>query len=51
VLTEVDATFDDADVHFPAWDREAFSETAREPHVDPEGRDFAFVTYARRPRA
>lgn len=47
VLTEIDATFE-ADVFFPAWDRSAFEETAREAHVDAEGRPYAFVTYRRR---
>jgi len=47
VLTEVDAEFE-ADVFFPAWDRTAFDEVAREAHTDPEGRGYAFVTYRRR---
>lgn len=48
VLTEVDATFDDADAFFPPWDRAAFDEVARESHTDPEGRGYAFATYRRR---
>lgn len=46
VLTEVDAAFD-ADAFFPAWDRQAFGEVARDPRTDPEGRPYAFVTYRR----
>lgn len=48
VLTEIDAAFE-ADAFFPRWDRGAYEELAREPHVDPEGRPYAFVTYRRRP--
>lgn len=47
LLTEIDAEFE-ADSFFPAWDRLAFDETARETHRDAAGRDFAFVTYRRR---
>lgn len=49
VLTEVDAAFEGADAHFPDWPRDAFIESSRETHVDPEGRPYAFVTYNRRP--
>ena len=47
VLTEIDADLE-GDVHFPAWNREAFTETAREAHVAADGTGFAFVTYRRR---
>ena len=47
VLTEIDADLD-GDVHFPAWDRAAFAEAAREAHVGADGTRFAFVTYRRR---
>lgn len=42
VLTEVDAA-PEGDTTFPDWDREAWTETSREPH---DG--FAFVEYDRR---
>ena len=48
VLTEIDRAFDDADVFFPALDRSAFIETAREPHRTADGTPYAFVTYRRR---
>jgi dihydrofolate reductase len=51
VLTEVDALFEGADAFFPAWDKADFEETGREPHVDPQGRPYAFVTYRRRATA
>jgi dihydrofolate reductase len=47
VLTEIDADLD-GDVHFPAWDRQAFVETSREGHVGADGTRFAFVTYRRK---
>jgi dihydrofolate reductase len=47
VLTEIDADLD-GDVHFPAWDRQAFVEVLREGHVGADGTHFAFVTYRRR---
>lgn len=47
VLTEIDADLD-GDTHFPAWDRAAFVETAREAHTSAAGVPFAFVTYERR---
>jgi dihydrofolate reductase len=47
VLTEIDADLE-GDVHFPAWDRQAFAEAAREAHVGADGTPFAFVTYCRR---
>ena len=47
VLTEIDADLE-GDVHFPAWDRQAFTEAAREAHVGADGTPFAFVTYRRR---
>ena len=47
VLTEIDADLD-GDVHFPAWDRQAFVETSREGHVGADGMRFAFVTYRRK---
>ena len=47
VLTEVDAEFD-GDTFFPAWDRAAFIEAARESHTSPQGWPYHFVTYQRR---
>jgi dihydrofolate reductase len=47
VLTEIDADLH-GDVHFPHWDRQAFSEVRREAHVDAQGLPFAFVTYRRK---
>jgi dihydrofolate reductase len=47
-LTEVDATFPDADRHFPAWPRDQFIETAREAHTSATGIGFAFVDYVRK---
>jgi dihydrofolate reductase len=47
VLTEIDADLD-GDVHFPAWDRTAFAEAAREAHTAADGTRFAFVTYRRK---
>ena len=48
LLTEIERDFD-GDVRFPAWDRAAFVETARERHHagPPNDFDYAFVTYAR----
>ena len=45
-LTEVDADLP-ADTWFPAWDRRAFRQTARESHRSPQGFDYSFVTYLR----
>ncbi len=50
VLTEVDTDVPDADTHFPAWDRSAFSETARESHADDAPWPYHFVRYKRVPR-
>jgi dihydrofolate reductase len=47
VLTEIDAAFDGADTFFPAFDRAAFHEIARDPRVAADGTRFAFVTYRR----
>jgi dihydrofolate reductase len=49
VLTEVDRDVD-GDVHFPAWSKAEFTETAREPHHagEPNHFDYAFVTYERK---
>lgn len=47
VLTEIDADFP-ADTHFPAWDRSAFDEVARESHVAEAGWPYHFVRYHRR---
>ena len=44
VLTEIDADLP-ADTWFPAWDRRAFRQTARESHTSPQGFDYSFVTY------
>jgi len=46
-LTEIDAVFDGADVHFPAFDRGSFSEAAREEQRSADGTRYAFVTYRR----
>ena len=48
VLTELGRDFE-GDVHFPAWDRTAFVETARERHraAPPNDFEFDFVTYQR----
>lgn len=48
VLTEIDADFE-ADTFFPAWDRTAFKEVARDTHpaATPGDIGFAFVTYQR----
>lgn len=49
LLTEIERDIE-GDVRFPAWDRGAFVETARERHHAGPPNDFgyAFVTYARR---
>jgi dihydrofolate reductase len=47
LVTEIDAEVA-GDVFFPTWDRGAFREESREPHVSEEGVAFAFVTYRRR---
>lgn len=48
VLTEIDKDFE-GDAFFPAWDKAAFREIAREQHHAPPPNDFdyAFVTYRR----
>jgi dihydrofolate reductase len=47
LLTEIDATVE-GDTMFPDFDRGAFREIGREPHVSADGTPFSFVTYARR---
>ena len=47
-LTEIDAEFP-ADTFFPAWDRERFVLTAREPHETADGLRYAFATYKKLP--
>lgn len=47
VLTEVDTAVPDADTHFPAWDRGAFTETARESHAMGAPWPYHFVRYER----
>lgn len=47
VLTEIDADLD-GEVHFPAWDRQAFVEASRDSHAGAGGTPFAFVTYRRK---
>lgn len=49
ILTEIDRDFD-GDTFFPAWDRRAFDEVARETHRAPPPNDFdyAFVVYRRK---
>ena len=49
LLTEVDTLFDGADTFFPAFDRSAFAEVARDAHATADGTRYAFVTYRRRP--
>ena len=49
LLTEIDTTFDGADAHFPAFDRRAFAEAARDERRGADGTRYAFVTYRRRP--
>jgi dihydrofolate reductase len=46
-LTEIAADFA-GDAHFPAYDRAAWRETAREAHRAEAGFDYVFVTYERR---
>ena len=48
-LTEIHQAFD-GDAHFPALDRTAWRETAREDHATPEGLRYAFVTLLREHR-
>jgi len=47
-LTEVDASFPDADRHFPAWPRDQFAEAARETRTSATGVRFVFVDYIRK---
>jgi dihydrofolate reductase len=47
-LTEVDATYPDADRHFPAWPRERFSEASRTAHTSAAGLHYEFVDYLRK---
>ena len=47
LITEV-ALDVEGDTVFPAFDREAFDEVSREPHVSATGTAFSFVTYTRR---
>jgi dihydrofolate reductase len=47
-LTEIDLDVE-GDTVFPPWDRDAFDEVARTPHVSEDGTTFSFVTYERRP--
>ena len=47
VLTEVDIDVPDADTHFPAWERGAFTEVARESHADGAPWPYHFVRYKR----
>ena len=46
VLTEIDRDVE-GDVRFPDWDRGAFLEVARKPHIADDGTALAWVTYAR----
>ena len=48
LLTEIDAEVE-GDTFFPTWDRAAFEEVSREPHVSETAIPFAFVTYLRKP--
>lgn len=47
-LTEIDRDFA-GDARFPAWERSAFVEIARDEHASDTGLPYAFVTYARAP--
>ena len=49
VLTEIDTVFDGADTFFPAFDRSAFTEVARDERRSADGTRYAFVTYRRKP--
>lgn len=46
LLTEIDSELE-GDTFFPAWERAAFEESAREHHVSETGIPFSFVTYRR----
>ncbi|MEO8485177.1 MAG: dihydrofolate reductase [Betaproteobacteria bacterium] len=46
-LTEIARAFE-GDTFFPAWDREPWRVSAREPAISEEGVAYAFVTYERR---
>ncbi|MCY7315832.1 MAG: dihydrofolate reductase [Rubrivivax sp.] len=48
LLTEIGAALD-GDVHFPPWDRKAFTETQRTHNISETGMRFDFVTYRRKP--
>jgi dihydrofolate reductase len=48
VLTEIDAVFENADAHFPAF--AGFTESSRETHLAGDGTRYAFVTYQRQPQ-
>jgi dihydrofolate reductase len=48
VLTEIDAAFEGADAHFPAF--AGFTETSREAHLAADGTRYAYVTYLRQPQ-
>lgn len=45
-LTEIDAEFE-GDAWFPAFDRDEWRETVREPHVSDAGLSYAFVSLER----
>lgn len=47
LLTEL-ALDVEGDTWFPPWDRDGFTEVAREEHVADDGTPYAFVTYRRR---
>ncbi|WIT11071.1 dihydrofolate reductase [Paucibacter sediminis] len=47
-LTEIDASFEGADVFFPSWRAEDFAEVARQPQQSAQGWSYAFVRYQRR---
>jgi len=48
VLTEIDADLE-GDVHFPPWNRAAFSETSRASHRNADGLGYSIVHYQRIP--
>jgi dihydrofolate reductase len=48
VLTEISEPLR-GDIHFPAWNRQAFVAVHRDEHRDAQGTPFVFVTYRRLP--
>ncbi len=46
-LTEIHADFP-GDTHFPAWSKNEWQETSRQPQQSPDGLRYDYVTYQRR---